>query len=75
MSESFFCAIMCIKCWMKKIYEVLTHPVTYTNLLLLGSLGLIQVIHTNAHLRMKTDVHAYCSQNMEYQESLTDDEY
>jgi hypothetical protein len=31
---------------------------------------MIQIIHTHAHYKMEVDVHAYCRNNMEYQESL-----
>ena len=51
---------------MKSLIRVLTHPVTQFNLLVCGSLGMIQIIHTHAHLQMEVDVHAYCKNNMEY---------
>ena len=47
---------------MKKILEVITHPVTYTNLLIIGSLIMIQYFHTRAHYKMDVDVHGYCHQ-------------
>jgi len=31
-------------------------------LIIVGSLGLIQIVHTRAHHRMEIDVHAYCKQ-------------
>ena len=43
---------------------------TVLNLCIVGSLGMIQVIHTHAHYKMEVDVHAYCRNNAEYQESL-----
>ncbi len=58
----------------KTIINVITHPLTVCNLILFGSLGLIQVVHTNAHHKMEIDVHAYCKNNMEYQESLNPEE-
>jgi len=44
---------------MKKITSVIFHPVTMLNLLVIGSLGLIQVVHTKAHLTLETDVHGH----------------
>ena len=43
--------------FMKKI---LTSPVTHFNLLIIGSLCLIQGIHTHAHHTMDTDPESYC---------------
>ena len=37
---------------------------------LLGVLIAIESIHLNAHQKMEMDVHGYCKQNAEYQESL-----
>ena len=59
---------------MKKIINAITHPLTVCNSILVGSLVLIQVVHTHAHYKMEIDVHAYCKQNMEYQESLNAEE-
>ena len=44
---------------------------------LLGVLIAIESIHLNAHQKMEMDVHGYCKQNAEYQESLKfgDDEW
>ena len=44
---------------MKKITSVIFHPVTIINLLFIGTLGLIQFIHTKAHLSLETDVHGH----------------
>ena len=44
---------------MKKIASVIFHPVTILNLTLVGTLGLIQVVHTKAHLTLETDVHGH----------------
>ena len=44
---------------MKKIASVIFHPVTIVNLTLVGTLGLIQVVHTKAHLTLETDVHGH----------------
>ena len=44
---------------MKKITSVLTHPVTTINLLLVGSLGVIQFVHTKAHYTLEQDVHGH----------------
>jgi len=47
---------------MKKILEVITHPVTYTNLMIIGVLIMIELFHTHAHYKMKIDVHGHCQQ-------------
>jgi len=44
---------------MKKITSVIFHPVTTINLLLIGTLGLIEFVHTKAHLSLETDVHGH----------------
>ena len=56
------------------VMKYLTHPLTVMNLCLVGSLLLIQIVHTRAHHRMEMDVHAYCKNNMEYQQSLDSEE-
>ena len=43
--------------FMKKI---LTSPVTHFNLLVVGSLGIIQGIHLQAHYAMDSDPNSYC---------------
>jgi hypothetical protein len=45
-----------------KIIQVLGHPVTLFNLMLVGTLGLIEVIHTRAHHTMELDVHGHVHQ-------------
>lgn len=50
--------------------KFLFHPVTIFNLLICGTLGMIQVVHTRAHYMMEIDVHAYCLQNAEHQDKL-----
>ena len=47
---------------MKRIASVLFHPVTVFNLLLTGSLGVIEVIHTRAHHTLEVDVHGHVHQ-------------
>ena len=44
---------------------------------LLGVLIAIESIHLDAHQKMEMDVHGYCKNNAEYQESLKfgDDEW
>lgn len=44
---------------MKKIASVIFHPVTIVNLTLVGTLGLIELVHTKAHLTIETDVHGH----------------
>ena len=60
---------------MKKILEVITHPVTYSNLLIVGALILIELSHTHAHHKMEVDVHGYCHQyNMKNPNAFVEDE-
>ena len=47
---------------MKKILQVFTHPVTYTNLMIVGVLIMIEFMHTRAHYKMELDVHGHCKQ-------------
>ena len=42
--------------------KVLFHPVTLFNLLFVGSLGVIQVVHTRAHHTLEVDVHSHVGQ-------------
>jgi hypothetical protein len=44
---------------MKKVLGVILHPVTILNLTFVGTLGLIQVVHTKAHHTLETDVHGH----------------
>ena len=46
---------------MKKIIDVITHPLTVCNLIVVGSLVFIQIVHTHAHYKMKIDVHGHCA--------------
>ena len=46
---------------MKKIINAITHPLTVCNFILVGSLVLIQIVHTRAHYKMEIDVHGYCA--------------
>jgi len=39
--------------------KVLLHPVTTFNLLLVGCIGLIEIVHTRAHHTLESDVHAH----------------
>ena len=60
---------------MKKILEVITHPVTYSNLLIVGALILIELSHTHAHHKMEVDVHGYCHQyNMKNPNAFVEDD-
>jgi len=58
--------------------KVLFHPVTIFNLLLVGFLGLIEVVHINAHREMEADVHGYvtnyCRKNREKCEGFLRDD-
>ena len=44
---------------MKKILFILGHPVTMFNLIFVGMLLLIQVVHTKAHVTLDADVHGH----------------
>ena len=60
---------------MKKILEVITHPVTYSNLLIVGSLFMVEFFHTHAHYKMEVDVHGYCHQyNMKNPNAFDEDD-
>ena len=39
--------------------KVLFHPVTTFNLLLVGFIGLVEIVHTTAHYTVEFDVHGY----------------
>ena len=47
---------------MKKIASALVHPLTLMNLMICGSLGVIEFVHTKAHHTMEQDVHSHVSQ-------------
>jgi len=47
---------------MKKIASALVHPITLMNLMICGSLGLIEFVHTKAHHTLEQDVHSHVSQ-------------
>mgnify|MGYP001074537124 len=60
---------------MKKLLQVITHPVTYANLLIVGTFILIEFFHTQAHYKMEIDVHGYCYQyNMKNPNAFVEDE-
>jgi len=49
---------------MKKYWRTLIHPVTQMNLILVGFLILVQIIHTRAHHSYEVDVHGWHHQFM-----------
>ena len=57
---------------MKKISSVIFHPVTMFNLLMIGCLGLIEVIHTKAHYDTEIDTHAHASQFLKKNPDMCD---
>ena len=66
--------------FVSKILGAILHPVTTLNLFLLGSLGVIQLIHTHAHHKMDMDVHShvrqFCKKNIETCERyISEDDY
>jgi len=44
---------------MNNITKALVHPFTLLNLGIVGSLGIIQFVHTKAHLTLESDVHGH----------------
>jgi|TARA_R100000455_G_scaffold25726_1_gene14329 hypothetical protein len=50
---------------MKKYLEVFKHPLTQINVMVLGFLILVQMIHTRAHHSYEVDVHGYVHQFIE----------
>ena len=44
---------------MKAILKAFVHPVTMLNLLFVGTLGMIELIHTKAHHTLEQDVHGH----------------
>ena len=44
---------------MKTLIKALGHPVTLLNLLFVGSLGVIEFLHTRAHHTLEVDVHGH----------------
>ena len=66
--------------FVSKILGAILHPVTVLNLCLLGSLGVIELIHTHAHHKMDMDVHShvrqFCKKNIETCERyISEDDY
>jgi|TARA_B100001094_G_scaffold269845_1_gene274336 hypothetical protein len=39
--------------------KVLFHPVTTFNLLLVGCIGFIEIVHTKVHYTLESDVHGH----------------
>ena len=62
---------------MKMVFKVLFHPVTLFNLLTVGVLIMIQVIHLHAHHTMEVDADSYvrqwCKKNTDKCESYIED--
>ena len=52
-----------------KIKQILRHPVTHVNVLVVGFLFIIQSMHTHAHYTMSLDADSYvrnfCKKNLE----------
>tara|TARA_B100001057_G_C22812200_1_gene935904 strand:- start:1750 stop:1935 length:186 start_codon:yes stop_codon:yes gene_type:complete len=46
----------------KKYWEALLHPLTQINLLIVGFLLLVEIVHTKAHHSYEVDVHGYVHQ-------------
>jgi hypothetical protein len=45
-------------------------PLLLLNAAVVSVLIMIEFIHTDAHRKMEMDVHGYCKNNVEHQESL-----
>ena len=63
---------------MKKVEDIMLHPLWFGPVLLLFVGILIQTLHTVTHWRMQIDADAYCRNNAEWVESNTgynDDDY
>ena len=43
-----------------RLKQIVNHPVTHFNLLSIGVLIMIGVVHNMAHYDIETDVHGYC---------------
>jgi len=43
----------------KKIASAFVHPLTMINMLFVGTLGVIQLVHTRAHYTLDQDVHSH----------------
>jgi|SaaInlV_120m_DNA_3_1039746.scaffolds.fasta_scaffold00833_11 hypothetical protein len=52
---------------MNTLMKVLSHPVTLFNLIIVGFLTVVEVVHTHAHYRIEQDVHGhvhkFCKKN------------
>ena len=44
---------------MKTLIKALVHPVTLLNLMICGSFGVIEFVHTRAHHTLEQDVHGH----------------
>jgi len=60
---------------MKKIEDLVMHPLWITPVMMLGLVAMIEGMHTAAHLHMKIDANAYCRNNAEWVESQQNDDY
>jgi len=62
---------------MTKLLKALLHPVTQFNLMLVGFLVLIQLVHTHAHYTMEVDADSYvrqwCKKNQDKCESFVEE--
>jgi uncharacterized membrane protein len=60
-----------------KIKQILRHPVTHFNVLVVGFLFIIQSMHTHAHYTMSLDADSYvrnfCKKNIEKCERIISD--
>jgi uncharacterized membrane protein len=60
-----------------KIKQILRHPVTHFNVLVVGFLFIIQSMHTHAHYTMSLDADSYvrnfCKKNLEKCERIISD--
>ena len=60
---------------MKKIEDVVMHPLWGIPVMLMFMVVLIQTLHTLTHWQMQIDADAWCRNNAEWVESNTNDDY
>ena len=64
---------------MRILWTILKSPITQFNLLVVGSLVLIQSVHLHAHHTMEVDVDSYvtnfCKKNVDKCERILDNDY
>ena len=57
---------------MKKTEDLVMHPLWIGPVMLMFMMVMIQTLHTVTHWRMEIDADAYCRNNAEWVESMSD---